>query len=92
MRPVDDFQILNEYEVLSREVGFCSKKPVSIPSIAVASNLLNLVKLTNSIEAAEAVMKVSRFAPSPQTNEEKEAKKICCEALQIARRKLSGEE
>ena len=92
MRPVDDFQILNDYEVLSREVGFCSKKPVSIPSLAVASNLLKLVKFTNSIAATEAVMKVSRFAPSPTTKEEKEAKKICCEALQIARLKATGDD
>ena len=92
MRPVDDFQILNEYEVLSRKVGFSTKKPVSIPSLSVASNLLKLVKYTNSIDAAEAVMKVSRFAPSPQTNEEKQAKEICCEALQLARKKLTGEE
>ncbi len=92
MRPVDDFQILNEYEILSRKVGFSSKKPVSIPSLSVAKNLFKLVKFTNSIEAAEAVMKVVRFSASPKTNDEKESKKICCEALQLARKKLAGEE
>jgi hypothetical protein len=92
MRPVDDAEILNEYEVLSREVGFFCKKSVSIPSLSVAKNLFRLVKFTNSIEAAEAVMKVTRFSPSPKTDEEKEAKKICCEALHLARKKLTGEE
>ncbi len=91
MQPVDDFEILSEYDKLSREVGFCSKKPVSIPSISVASNLLNLVKHTNSIEAVEAVMKVTRFSASPKTDEEIQAKKICCEALQLARQSFGGE-
>ena len=91
MRPVDDFEILNDYEKLSQKVGFYSQTSVSIPTVSIAENLLKLVKFANSIEAAEAVMKVVRFSCSPKTNEEREAKKICCEASQLARQMLGGE-
>lgn len=85
MRPVKDSELYSEYEALSRKIGFATSKPVPIPSISVAENLLKLVKLAKSIEAAEAVMKVVRFSGSPKTADEKQAKKICCEASQLAR-------
>ena len=91
MRPVDDFEILNDYEKLSHKVGFYSQTSVSIPTVSIAENLLKLVKFANSIEAAEAVMKVVRFSRSPKTDEEREAKKICCEASQLARQMFGGE-
>jgi len=92
MRPVDDFEILNDYEKLSHKVGFYSQTSVSIPTVSIAENLLKLVKFANSIEAAEAVMKVVRFSRSPKTDEERKAKKICCEASQLARQSFGGEE
>lgn len=90
MQPVDEDNSLTTYEELSERVGFSSKVPVSIPSIAVAKNLLRLIKVANSMEAAEAVMKVVRFSSSPKTDEEREAKRICCEASQAARQSFGG--
>ncbi len=85
MRPVKDSELYSDYEALSRKIGFASSTPVPIPSLAVAENLFKLVKLAKSIEAAEAVMKVVRFSGSPKTDEQKQAKRICCEASQLAR-------
>ena len=90
MRPVDEHEALSTYEELSRRVGFHSKKPITIPPVAVARNLLKLVKVANSIEAAEAVMRVVRFAPSAKNEEEREAKKICCEASDLSRQGFGG--
>ncbi len=90
MRPVDEQDIFSTYEELSQRVGFYSKTPVTIPPIEVARNLLKLVKVANSIEAAEAVMRVVRFAPSAKNEEEREAKKICCEASELARQGFGG--
>ncbi|MEK0340215.1 MAG: hypothetical protein QQN46_08375 [Nitrosopumilus sp.] len=92
MRPVDEFDNPTDYEKLSQKVGFYSQTSVSIPTVSIAENLLKLVKFANSIEAAEAVMKVVRFSRSPKTNEEREAKKICCEASQLARQSFGGGE
>ena len=91
MRPVDEFDPLTDYEELSQKVGFYSKTSVSIPSVSIAENLLRLVKFARSMDAAEAVMKVVRFSCSPKTDEERESKKICCEASQLARQMFGGE-
>ena len=90
MRPVDEGECLSTYEELSRRVGFHSKDPVTIPSVEIANNLLKLVKMANSMEAAEAVMRVVRFCPSPTNDAEREAKKICCEASQYSRQSFGG--
>ena len=90
MRPVDETESYSTYEKLSRRVGFYTKDSVSIPSVDVAKHLLNLVKLDNNLEAAEAVMKIVRFAPSAKNKEEREAKKICCEASDLAREGFGG--
>lgn len=91
MKPIEECESLTAYEELSRRIGFYSKEPVAIPSVDVAKNLLKLVKVASSIEAAEAAMKVVRFSPSPKTEEEKEAKRICCEASQCARQSFGGD-
>jgi len=91
MRPTNEFNNLTDYEQLSDKVGFSSKTPVAFPSVAVAQTLLKLVKFANSIEAAEAVMKVVRFSSSPKTDEEREAKNICCEASKMARQSFDGD-
>ncbi len=90
MRPVDESEAMSTYEELSEKVGFYSRTPITIPSVAVAKNLLRLVKAANSMEAAEAVMKVVRFAPSAKTKEEREAKQICCEASAMVRQSFGG--
>ena len=90
MRPVDENESLTVYEELSQKIGFSSSVAVTIPSIAVAKNLLKLVKVANSIEATEAVMRVVRFAPSARNDEERESKKICCEASKLARESFGG--
>ncbi|GAG43417.1 unnamed protein product, partial [marine sediment metagenome] len=71
--------------------GFCSDVPVRIPPVAVAKDLLKLVKMANSIEATEAVMRVVRFSPAAKTPEEREAKQICCEASKLARQAFGGD-
>ncbi len=80
-----------DYEALSDKIGFASKDPISIPTIQVAKDLLNLIKEANSLDAAEAVMKVVRFTPSGKTPDEREAKRICCEASQLARQTFGGD-
>ncbi len=87
--PIDDE--LTEYEALSEKIGFASKEPIVIPTVDVAKDLLNLIKQANSLEAAEAVMKVVRFTPSGKTPDEREAKRICCEASQLARQNFGGD-
>lgn len=82
---------LTSYEALSEKIGFASKDPISIPTVEVAKDLLNLIKQANSLEAAEAVMKVVRFTPSGKTPGEREAKRICCEASQLARQTFGGD-
>ena len=81
---------MTTYDELSEKVGFATKEPITIPTIAVAKDLLNLIKQANSLQAAEAVMKVVRFTPSGKTPEEREAKRICCEASQLARQAFGG--
>lgn len=90
MRPVDESEAMSTYDELSQKVGFYSKTPVTIPSVAVARNLLRLVTTANSMEAAEAVMRVVRFCPSAKTKEEREAKQICCEASAMVRDNCGG--
>ena len=90
MRPVDESESLSTYDELSEKIGFYSKIPVTIPSVPVARNLLRLVTMANSMEAAEAVMRVVRFAPSAKNDEEREAKKICCEASAMVRQSFGG--
>ncbi len=90
MRPVDEFDSLTAYEALSQRVGFSNKEPVTIPTVEVAKKLLKLVKVADSIEAAEAIMKVVRFSPSPKNDEEREAQRICCEASQLSRQAFGG--
>ena len=86
----DDYNDLSEYEALSEKIGFASKDLIVIPSIEVAKDLLLLIKQANSLEAAEAVMKVVRFTSSGKTPDEREAKRICCEASQLARENFGG--
>jgi len=81
---------MSTYEELSQKVGFYCKSPITIPSVAVARNLLKLVSTANSMEAAEAVMRVVRFCPSAKNEEEREAKQICCEASVIVRESFGG--
>lgn len=82
---------LTSYDALSEKVGFATKELITIPTVEVAKDLLNLIKQANSLEAAEAVMKVVRFTPSGKTLDEREAKRICCEASQLARQTFGGE-
>lgn len=87
----DDYDDLSEYEALSEKIGFATNEPIVIPTIEVAKDLLLLIKQANSLEAAEAVMKVVRFTPSGKTPDEREAKRICCEASQLARQNFGGD-
>lgn len=90
MRPVDESECLSTYEALSQRVGFFSKESVTIPPLHIAKNLLRMIETTDSMDAAEAVMKIVRFSPSPKTDDEREAKKLCCEASQKMRTAMGG--
>jgi len=91
MQSSDEYNDLTTYEALSEKIGFACKAPITIPTVQVAKDLLNLIKQANSLEAAEAVMKVVRFTPSGKTADEREAKRICCEASQLARQTFGGD-
>lgn len=79
------------YDKLSEKVGFSCGEPVPIPSVETAKKLYRLLKLANSIEAMEAVMRVVRFSPSAKTPEEVEAKRICSEASKLGRGIFGGD-